>query len=99
MRTPTPLFWVAGFAAFVIACGSSGPALDPNATPSADLHLVARDLHFDRRGLAVPAGEPITIGLDNQDQSVRHNFAFYADKRASEIVFVGELFEGKSEWD
>jgi plastocyanin len=99
MRTTTRLLFAAGLAALLIACSSSGPALDPNATPSADLKLVARNLHFDRRGLVVPAGMAVTITVDNQDPSVRHNFAVYMDKRATEKIFVGDLFEGKKSID
>jgi plastocyanin len=82
-------------AALPIACGSGAPALDPNATPSANLKVTAKNLHFDHRGLVLPAGASVTITFDNEDSGVRHNFAVYTSKRATEKIFVGDLFEGK----
>ena len=95
MRRIICLLLAGVFGALLIACGSGAPPLDPNATPSADLRLTAKDLHFDHRGLVVPAGAPVTTSLDNEDKDVRHNFAIYTNKRATEKVFVGDLFEGK----
>ena len=93
------LICVVAAAATVLACSSSGPTLDPNATPSAMLSLKAKDLHWDRRGLAVPADTEVTITLDNEDNGVKHNFALYRDKRASDKLFVGDLFDGKKSTD
>ena len=87
---------LAAAAIALLACGSSSaPAVDPAATPSASLTLAAKDLHFNNRGLVVPAASSIKITLDNEDNGVKHNFALYTNKKASEKVFVGELFDGK----
>ncbi len=45
--------------------------------PSTDLTIVARSMTFDPTCLVVPAGEPLTIRLDNEDSGVQKNIAIY----------------------
>jgi plastocyanin len=57
------------------------------------IRLVAKDLAFDKRSVAASAGSDVTIILDNQDPAI-HNVAFYTNNRATQSIFVGELFAG-----
>jgi hypothetical protein len=36
----------------------------------------------------------VTIVFDNQDAGVLHNVAFYTNNRATQQIFVGEVFPG-----
>ena len=99
MRKNIRLLVIAVLGATLIACSSGAPTIDPSATPSAHLTLIAKNLKFDHRGLVVPAGASVTITLANEDTAVKHDFAVYTDKRASEKIFVGDFFEGKKAMD
>ena len=48
---------------------------------------------FDFREITLPPGTEVTLTLDNQDDSVAHNIAFYEGEEAGE----GPLLEGCSE--
>jgi plastocyanin len=73
--------------------------VDPNATPAAALALDARNLQFDKKILVAPADAAVTVTLINNEHGVRHNFAVYKSKRASEKIFVGDLFSGVATMD
>ncbi|HEX6419107.1 MAG TPA: cupredoxin domain-containing protein [Acidimicrobiales bacterium] len=57
------------------ACGDDGGAAAPSEPVPADPDavVVAEDMAFDPEHLAVPAGEPVTIVIDNRDDGVNHN--------------------------
>ena len=65
------------------ACAPSGPTLD----------VVAKNLSFGVKCLAVPAEQPFTINFDNQD-GAPHNVAMYTDSSRSKSLFVGERVDG-----
>jgi plastocyanin len=85
-------------AVVVTACSgaSAAPATDAPApaSPAGDeIVVVARDLAFQTTALELPAGEPTTIVLDNQD-GAPHNIAI---KDASGVdVFTGEIVSQSS---
>lgn len=91
------LLALSGVPMLLAACGGAAVAVPPDATPSASLRIVARDNRFDQRYLVVSAGSESVITLDNEDRSSLHNFAVYRDKGAKQLVYRGEVFEGKRE--
>lgn len=72
--------------------GSPMPTESPAATcdePSeTKIRLVAKNVHFNVKCLAVPAGEPWTVALQNKDFA-NHNFSIYTLEFASE--FTGDI--------
>ena len=83
------------------ACG--GGANDGSDVPrpqaSTTLEIGAKDVKFDRKALAVPANETVTLRFVNDDSGVLHNVAIYTDKSAKEKLFAGELTTGKKTVD
>jgi len=85
----------------VIACGGSKvdlPALATaaaDATPSAALEITAKGTKFDKDTLVASAKQEIVLRFNNQDASVQHNVSVYTQKDAKQILFRGDLFEGK----
>ena len=89
-----------------VACGGGDSDDDAGATPTNDaaatvdngaateLELVAKDLKFDKDELRAPAGQEITVTLDNDDADMLHNVAFYQSSEGSEAIFVGDIFTG-----
>lgn len=71
--------------------GAAAPACSPNGT---ELTILAKDIAFDRKCLAVPADTPFTITLDNQDPGIPHNLSIAEDPEWTRILFTGELFDG-----
>ena len=76
-------------AAVTAACsgGSSTPTAAPSI-PAGAIVVVAKDIAFTPTEVAVPAGEPITIVLDNQEDAP-HNIAIKDSTGAD--VFKGEI--------
>jgi plastocyanin len=76
-------------AAVTAACsgGSSTPTAAPSI-PADAIVVVAKDIAFSPTEVAVPAGEPITIVLDNQEDAP-HNIAIKDSTGAD--VFKGEI--------
>lgn len=62
-------------AAGLLACGDDGDDdLSSEPVPDdPDVVLVAEDIAFDPDEVTVPAGEPVTIVIDNRDEGVNHN--------------------------
>jgi plastocyanin len=78
-------------AAISTACSgaTAAPPADPSAPVAADaIVVVAKDLAFQPTTVSVPAGEPTTIVLDNQE-AAPHNIAI-KDASGAE-VFKGEI--------
>ncbi len=71
-------------AAGVVTCEPSGT----------ELTIVAKDIAFDLKCLAVPADTPFTIELDNRDADIPHNLSISKDPEWTEILFTGETFNG-----
>ena len=62
-------------AGVMVACGGDDGA-EPSSEPvpdDPDAVVVADDMAFDPDSVRVPAGEPVTIVIDNQDEGVNHN--------------------------
>jgi plastocyanin len=81
----------------ILACGGGEPSpaeLTPGP-PTTDLHLIARNLKFDKKAMAVPANSEVSLTFANQDSGTLHNVGIYRDKSAKEKVFVSELITGK----
>jgi plastocyanin len=101
-----PLVTALGLLA-AVACGGGGGSADIQtlATRAADQpvsaspQLTASGLKFDKNTLVVPAGQNVTVSLDNQDAGQMHNFAVYTDKDVGQNLFRGELFAGKGAKD
>jgi plastocyanin len=83
-----------------VACGGSKTDINAlataaiDATPSTTFNVVAKNLKYNTDTLVVPAGQEITITLDNQD-SAMHNISVYAAD-GGDAVFRGDLFQGKA---
>jgi plastocyanin len=92
---PPPIFALV-VVALVAACTA-----DPGSTGSVEcresidgaLTLTAESLEFDTGCLALPAGEPVTVTLENADTQ-SHNLAIYTDSTKSTQLFVGEIIDG-----
>jgi plastocyanin len=71
---------------------SPTPTESPAATcdePSlTKIELVAKNVHFSRKCLVVPAGEPLTVSFQNKD-FVNHNLSIYT--LAFEGEFTGDI--------
>jgi plastocyanin len=83
----------------VVACGGSDSGDDAEATPTASLTIMARDLKFDKRRLTAVANSSVSLHFDNRDNGVPHNVAVYRDRSAKESIFVGETFSGNASRD
>ena len=85
-----------GFAALTlitVACSGTAaspgtPSADPSTPAGDEIVIVAKDLKFSPTTVAVPADEPVTIVLDNQE-AAPHNIAI-KDASGAE-VFKGEI--------
>ena len=89
-----------GFAALTlitVACPGTAaspgtPSADPSTPAGDEIVIVAKDLQFSPTTVEVPAGEPVTIVLDNQE-AAPHNIAV-KDASGAE-VFKGEIGSSK----
>jgi plastocyanin len=66
-------------------------------TPVASTTVVADDLAFDVTEIAFPANSTVEVVLDNQDEGVPHNIAFYLDESRGETIAKGEIVTGPDE--
>lgn len=69
------------------------PSETSDATPSASVSIVAKDIVFDKKSLTLQAGQQISVTFDNQDKDIPHNFAIYS-KDLSEKIFDTGIFPG-----
>ena len=74
-------------AMLVAACGSVPPSPAPAATESAPwarlaITLVATGIEFTPATISAPAGRPLAVTLDNQDDGVPHSLVL---KAAAEV--------------
>jgi len=72
--------------------GGTTASQAPSAGPKADVVVVAENIAWVETSLAVPAGTPFTLALDNRDSGVPHNVVI-KDAGGTE-VFKGELVTG-----
>jgi plastocyanin len=62
----------------------------------AGVEVTARNILFDTSRLTVPAARAFTLVFHNDDPGTPHNVAIYTDSSASESLFVGKIFSGKT---
>jgi plastocyanin len=55
--------------------GDGGATAGSSSDPVTEVTIVAEDLRFDLERIVVPAGEEVTVTVDNRDQGIGHNFA------------------------
>jgi plastocyanin len=70
---------------------TDGDTCSPSGTA---LSIVAFDGKFDKKCLAAPAGQAVTIDFKNLDRGIPHNLAIYRDPTARKILFRGALVPG-----
>ncbi len=98
-----PIGFLLAASTLLVACGGSKADLPALATEAADvqpqtgLTVVAKNLKFDTDTIVVPAGQDVSITLDNQDSGTLHNISVYTNDNDKETVYKGELFKGKDE--
>ena len=56
--------------------------------------VVAQGLQFNTAEIDLPADQPTTLTLDNQEQGVPHNIAIYTDDSLADVLFQGEVVTG-----
>lgn len=99
MPTPLRLARAAAVALLIVlaaACSSSSsPSGSADCTAPVDgiLRIHAEAIRFDTACLALPAGEEVTLVLENAD-SQPHNMAIYTDSSTTTQLFFGEIVEG-----
>lgn len=92
MRMPVRVVEQPAFDAWLLEQGAEGlPTCEPSGT---ELRIVAQNIAFDQKCLAVPADTPFTIELVNKDAGVPHNLSIAADPDWTQALFTGEVFEG-----
>ncbi|MBP2145365.1 plastocyanin [Methanofollis sp. W23] len=64
---------------------------------SVTFDLSALNNEFNTDEISVPAGAPVIINFDNQDEGVDHNFAAYKTDAAVEVIFRGDVITGPAE--
>ena len=85
-----------GLLSLSAACGG-GEEDGEDGGPSAELELTALSTLFDKDELVAPAGQPLSVAIDNQDAGILHDFDIYeldAEGEVGDLVYDGELFEG-----
>ncbi len=76
-----PLFLLAAIFSFAVASCSGGETIEVES----ELELKMEGLAFNRQHIAVPAGENVTLRIQNVD-TYSHYFAVYATEAAQEIL-------------
>jgi plastocyanin len=82
-------------ALILAACSSESPSGSVDCREAVDglLTITAANLEFDTACIVLPAGEPITIRLVNDDTQP-HNMAIYTDSSKGTPIFQGEIITG-----
>lgn len=64
------------------------------AAPASHITLTAHNVAWDATCLGVPANQPITVTMHNQDKGITHNFSIYTGPDAKKALYTGPLFAG-----
>lgn len=64
------------------------------APPTDHVTLTAHNIAWGTKCIGVPAGQPFTVTMNNQDAGITHNFSIYTGPDAKTNVFKGPLFKG-----
>lgn len=81
----------------VVACGGASPSPASPPTEVGDavvIRIVAKDIAFDLAEFGAPAGVPLRVELDNQDDGIPHNVALYGDAQFSTELGKSEIVNG-----
>ena len=71
-----------------------GGAMSAMCSPSGStVSVVAAGTAFDKGCLAVPAGQPFKLTMENKD-GVGHNIAILAGHDSAEVLFRADIFAG-----
>jgi plastocyanin len=66
--------------------------------PATNVTIVAVNIAFQTTEIEVPAGQPFTITLDNQDAGVQHNVDIFDNPGfTGEAIFEGEIITGPAQ--
>ncbi len=76
------------------ACGGTTPSEGPTGASGATYTITARDFSFSPSTLAVKAGVPLSVVLDNQDGSVPHGILVTPPGPGEGQWFEGEVVYG-----
>ena len=88
------LLGLTGVRSFAATPQADGGSCSPNGTA---LSINAFDGKFDKKCLAAPANQPLTIDFKNLDRGIPHNVAIYQDESAQKNYFKGDLVDGPGE--
>ncbi len=75
-------------AANMSGAGSEG------AMPEIAFDLIAENMAFDLKTMAVPSGARVTVNFNNRDSGVPHNFAVYENSSSKAAIFRGKIVTG-----
>lgn len=100
MRTSFIRALVVAASLLVAACGSGSPSGSVACTEAVDglLTITAENLAFDTACIVLPADEPVTIRLVNDDNQP-HNVAIYTDSSKGMPLFQGEIIDPGETFD
>ena len=88
MRRLVVLATIAAVTAIVAGCGGASPTSPPSAGPATaavEIRLVADDVVFVPDTVGAPAGVPLHIVLDNQDDGIPHDIALLGVDGATKL--------------
>jgi plastocyanin len=88
------LLGLTGVRSFAASPQADGETCSPNGTA---LTVSAFDGKFDKKCLAAPANQALTIDFKNLDRGIPHNVAIYQDETAQKTFFKGDLVDGPGE--
>ena len=57
------------------AGGGGGRSLGTEQDPVTEVTMLAEDVRFDLERIVVPAGEEVTVTVDNRDEGIGHNLS------------------------
>ncbi|HEX5368722.1 MAG TPA: cupredoxin domain-containing protein [Dehalococcoidia bacterium] len=78
---------------------SNTPSGSSSSAAATSVTLMAKDLKYDKDQITLAPNTQTTVTLDNQDNSVMHNFSIYTSSDASTSVFKGDLTTGPTTKD
>ncbi len=67
---------------------------EPQTAQGTQIKLVAKNIQFNVKKIAVPAGKPVTVTFQNEDKGIQHNFSIYKTSGATKNLFKGPLVTG-----
>jgi plastocyanin len=73
------------------AAGESSATCSPKGN---SITVVAKNIKFDTNCIAVTAGQPFTVTLDNEDPQTPHSLAFLASHTSAQVFATTGTFTG-----